>query len=150
MDMSAFWWFFGALGTIFFVMFLLYLYDVGPAVTQAFHPAPSPNPHPHHEEPAPAASKAVPQTAPSTEDDLKKIEGIGPKIEAALKAAGIRTFAELATKTPAELQALLDEAGFARISNPETWHEQAALAAEGKWEELQAFQATLKGGRRRK
>jgi len=143
--MIVFWWFFGALGTIFFIMFLLHLYDVGPAMKQAFHPAPSPDLHPHDEKPTLAVNK----TAPSAEDDLKKIEGIGPKIEAALKAAGIRTFAELAAKTPTELQVLLDEAGFARISNPETWHEQAALAAEGKWEELKAFQATLKGGRRR-
>ncbi|HFC10062.1 MAG TPA: hypothetical protein ENJ54_09490 [Chloroflexi bacterium] len=145
MDMTAFWWFFGALLVIFFFIFVFSLYDVGPAVKESYHPAPSPViPH-HHAEEAPASKAA----APAAEDDLRKIEGIGPKIEAALKQAGIRTFADLAAKTPEELQAVLDAAGFARISNPETWPEQAALAAKGDWEALAALQGTLKGGRRR-
>lgn len=82
------------------------------------------------------------------EDDLKRIEGIGPKLEQVLKEAGIRTFAQLAAKTPEELQRILDAAGVARISNPETWPEQAALAAAGDWEGLEALQEQLKGGRR--
>ncbi len=158
-DIPAFWWFLAALGAIFFVLFLIYLYDVCPAIKSSFHPKPSPpQPHPEpEEEPAEEPAKAVaapapapkPATAePTAEDDLKKIEGIGPKIEATLKSYGIRTFADLAQKSPAELQALLDEAGYARISNPETWAEQAALAAEGKWEALAELQASLKGGRR--
>ncbi len=194
-DIPAFWWFLAALGAIFFVLFLIYLYDVCPAIKSSFHPKPSPpQPHPEpEEEPAEEPAKAVaapapaPEAAavepskvasaparaleataaepakvasapasaseaaaaePTAEDDLKKIEGIGPKIEATLKSYGIRTFADLAQKSPAELQALLDEAGYARISNPETWAEQAALAAEGKWEALAELQASLKGGRR--
>ncbi len=43
--------------------------------------------------PAPAASGPV-QVSP--EDNLKKIRGIGPKFERALKAAGVRTFAQIA------------------------------------------------------
>ena len=145
MNMTMFWWFLSALGAIFFFLFVLHLYDVGPALKTAFHPAPSPViPH-HAPEVEPGAKDPA---APATEDDLRKIEGIGPKISAALKEAGIRTFADLAAKTPAELQAILDEAGFARISNPETWPEQAKLAAEGQWEALAALQDTLKGGRR--
>ena len=144
MDMTAFWWFFGALAVIFFFIALFNIYDMGPAIREAFHPAPSPT-IPHH---APETHKPKPAAAPAAEDDLKKIEGIGPKIEAALKAAGIRTFADLAAKSAEELQAILDEAGFARISNPETWAEQAALAAQGKWDKLAALQDSLKGGRR--
>lgn len=83
------------------------------------------------------------------EDDLKVIEGIGPKLEQVLKEAGIRTYRDLATKTPEELRAILDAAGVARISNPQTWPEQAKLAAEGKWEELKRLQETLKGGAHR-
>ena len=36
-------------------------------------------------------------TAPPKPDDLKKVEGIGPKINAALNAAGIRTYIQLAS-----------------------------------------------------
>ncbi len=83
-----------------------------------------------------------------TEDDLKRIEGIGPKLEQVLKEAGIKTFAQLAAKSTEELQRILDEAGIARISDPETWAEQAKLAAAGDWKGLEALQAQLKGGRR--
>lgn len=80
-------------------------------------------------------------------DDLKKIEGIGPKISMLLAEKGILTFAQLAAQTPAQLQAVLDEAGI-RIANPATWPEQAKLAAQGDWEQLSALQDGLKGGRR--
>ena len=39
-------------------------------------------------------------------DDLTRIEGIGPKISAALQQAGIRTFGQLAALEPAALQQL--------------------------------------------
>ena len=94
------------------------------------------------------ASEAEEQK-PSAEDDLKVIEGIGPKLEQVLKEAGIRTYRALAAKTPEELRAILDAAGIARISNPQTWPEQAQLAAEGRWEELKQLQKNLKGGVRR-
>ncbi len=81
-------------------------------------------------------------------DDLKLIEGIGPVMERVLNEAGIYTFADLAAHTPESLQKILDAAGVARITNPETWAEQAKLAAEGRWEELKALQGELKGGRR--
>lgn len=86
---------------------------------------------------------------PAAADDLKVIEGIGPKIEALLRATGIRTYAQLA-ETPVErLRTILAEAGPRfRLADPTTWREQARLAAEGRWEELQALQATLKGGKR--
>ncbi len=93
------------------------------------------------------AAPAVAET-PAGEDDLKRIEGIGPVMERVLNEAGITTFADLAARTPAELRAILDAAGVRRITNPETWPEQAKLAAEGRWEELAALQSTLKGGRR--
>ncbi len=108
--------------------------------------------HEHAEEaPAaaePAAGEAPTGTAPAARDDLKRIEGIGPVMERVLNEAGITTFADLAARTPEELQAILDAAGVRRITSPETWPEQAKLAAEGRWEELAALQDTLKGGRR--
>jgi hypothetical protein len=35
-----------------------------------------------------------------------------------------------------------------RLADPVAWREQAALAATGEWEALEALQGTLKGGRR--
>jgi predicted flap endonuclease-1-like 5' DNA nuclease len=84
----------------------------------------------------------------STEpDDLRKIEGIGPKIQATLKAAGIETFAQLTAFKPEDLKQILVDGGI-RIGYPDTWPEQAALAAAGKWDELENLQSSLKGGRR--
>ena len=92
-----------------------------------------------------------PRRAPKPEkklapDDLKRIEGIGPKTASALQAAGITTFAQLAATSEEQLRNILKEAGVR--ANPTTWPEQAELAAIGKWDALKALQAELKGGRR--
>lgn len=79
-------------------------------------------------------------------DDLKRIEGIGPKIARALHAAGITTFAQLAALEPAQISAIL-RASTIRLAFTETWPEQARLAAEGRWDELAALQAQLTAGR---
>ena len=80
-------------------------------------------------------------------DDLKKIEGIGPKISGILIDQGIKTFAQLAEKNEEELKTILDDAKI-RIANPATWAEQAKLAADGAWDSLETLQDELKGGRR--
>jgi len=80
-------------------------------------------------------------------DDLKKIEGIGPKISGLLIEQGIKTFSQLAGKNTEEIQTILDEAKI-RIANPATWAEQAKLAADNDWESLEKLQDELKGGRR--
>ena len=105
-----------------------------------------------HAEPAPVEATRAPEPvaaveAPLIPDDLKLIEGIGPKISSLLNAAGIYTFAQLAATPVADLQAILDKAGL-RLGNPATWPEQAALAAKGDLTGLQALQDTLKGGRK--
>ncbi len=88
-------------------------------------------------------------TAAAADDDLKLIEGIGPKIAGILQAAGVRSFAQLAAMTPATIQPLLDAAGpNYRIADPLSWHERAGLAAAGRWDELKQLQDTLIGGRR--
>ncbi|GLR19416.1 helix-hairpin-helix domain-containing protein [Portibacter lacus] len=87
--------------------------------------------------------------AAAAKDDLKKVEGIGPKIEGLLNSDGINTFAELAGSEMSRLQRILDDAGPRyRISKPDTWAEQAALARDGKWDELAILQGQLKGGRK--
>jgi predicted flap endonuclease-1-like 5' DNA nuclease len=96
-----------------------------------------------------AVAKAVPdgdEVEESAADDLKRIEGIGPKISGVLNAAGITTFAQLAESTVEELARIVEEGGV-KIAFPETWPEQASLAAAGKWEEFEALQDSLKGGR---
>ena len=92
-----------------------------------------------------AASAGVEEDASG--DDLKVIEGIGPRIESVLKAAGIATYEELAETGTTRLEKVMKDAG-TRLANPETWSEQARLAADGRWEELQELQKGLKGGRR--
>jgi predicted flap endonuclease-1-like 5' DNA nuclease len=100
---------------------------------------------------APAEATPPPAPAvvePAVPDDLKRIEGIGPKISGLLQEAGITTFAQLAATDIERLEQIVDEAGLLSIANPSTWPEQAALAAAGKWNELEALQDALKGGRR--
>jgi predicted flap endonuclease-1-like 5' DNA nuclease len=87
---------------------------------------------------------------PSEPDDLKRIEGIGPKIASVLQAAGIETFAQLAATEVSRIEQILEEESprLRRLANPGTWPEQAALAAADDWEALEALQQALKGGRR--
>jgi large subunit ribosomal protein L15 len=81
-------------------------------------------------------------------DNLKLIEGIGPKIAEVLTAAGVDTFAKLSTSDFDTLKAILAEAGGNLAShNPTTWPQQAALAAAGQWDELKELQEKLLGGR---
>ena len=83
-----------------------------------------------------------------TPDDLKKIEGIGPKIEGALNSVGIYSFETLATYSSESLKEILDQAeGSFKLAATESWAEQASLAAKGEWDELAKLQDALKGGR---
>jgi len=80
-------------------------------------------------------------------DDLKKIEGIGPKISQVLIEANVDTFAKLERMKADDIKAILEEKGV-RIGFPETWPEQARLAAQSDWEGLKKLQDSLKGGRK--
>lgn len=85
---------------------------------------------------------------PTANDDLKIIEGIGPKIEGLLKDAGIHTWEELAEADADQLRNILHTAGESyRIHDPTTWPAQSRLAANGSWELLREYQEQLKGGR---
>ncbi len=99
---------------------------------------------------APAIDLAAPEAVEEA-DDLKVIEGIGPKISQVLVAAGIGTFASLAATTPERIDEILaaESSRLAALADPTTWPEQAQLASEGKWDELQALQDSLVGGRAR-
>ncbi len=81
-------------------------------------------------------------------DDLKAIEGIGPKIENLLKNAGISSWKDLSETTDEHLKSILDQGGpnFS-LADPGTWPEQASMASSGRWKELFDYQEVLKGGK---
>ena len=84
-------------------------------------------------------------------EDLKIVEGIGPKIEALLMKNGIRNYQELAAAPVDRLREILSQAGpqYA-LHDPGTWSAQALLAANGEWENLKAYQEFLDAGKRPK
>lgn len=81
-------------------------------------------------------------------DDLTIIEGIGPKIAAALEKAGISTFSRLAAAAESDLEAAIHAAGITFAPSLPTWSEQARYAARGDWAGLKALQESLTAGRR--
>jgi predicted flap endonuclease-1-like 5' DNA nuclease len=101
------------------------------------------------EEEEPVSFAVGAQETPAPEpDDLKRIEGIGPKISSVLQENGILTFGQLAAADTERLSQILMDAGLRRLADPATWPEQAGLAAAGKWDELAKLQDELQGGRR--
>ncbi|MBU2900912.1 50S ribosomal protein L21 [Maribacter dokdonensis] len=90
------------------------------------------------------ASKPKAKKASGKGDDLKKIEGIGPKIAETLSNAGISTFADLAKTDAAKISEIIADVRGNHVTD--TWPKQAELAADGKWDELQKWQDELDGG----
>lgn len=80
------------------------------------------------------------------EDDLTKIEGIGPKIAEIFVEAGIKTFEDLSSSKVGDLRNILEEHKLSS-HDPKTWSKQATLAKHGKWDELKELQDELKGGK---
>ena len=77
-------------------------------------------------------------------DNLKIIEGIGPKIESLLNKSDVYSFVDVVNVGILWLQDILDEAGTKyQIHNPKTWPDQAELAMEEKWSELKEYQDLL-------
>ncbi|WP_020559210.1 hypothetical protein [Thiofilum flexile] len=78
-------------------------------------------------------------------DNLRKLEGITPRIEALLNEAGIKSYQALSQQTPQVLRQILIAAGepFKQI-DPQTWPFQAELASKGEWARLQDYQGYLK------
>jgi predicted flap endonuclease-1-like 5' DNA nuclease len=64
-----------------------------------------------------------------------------------LHEAGIFTFAALAVASVAHLEQIVREEAGIRVAFPDTWPEQARLAAAGDWNALEKLQDQLKGGR---
>lgn len=110
---------------------------------RAFLSGDASDPQPYTGSPVPVAFEAE---AATDEDNLRLIEGIGPKIESILRASGITTFEQLADADADALRSILEEAGSRfKSHNPKSWPAQAGLAADGKMDELRAWQRELKG-----
>ncbi len=77
-------------------------------------------------------------------NDLKLIEGVGPKIESLLKKAGIKTLGDLSKASKTKLKKILNAAG-ARygLADPTHWPKQASLANAGKMAELKKLQDSI-------
>ena len=93
---------------------------------------------------APAKKATAKTAAPKAAvkgDDLKVIEGIGPKLAELLVEAGYTSYALLAKAEVTDLQAVLDKAGSRyKMHNPTTWPLQASFARDGKFEALTSWQ----------
>jgi large subunit ribosomal protein L17 len=81
-------------------------------------------------------------------DDLTKLEGIGPKVAEVLQEAGINSFAKMAESKVEDIKEILEKSGgHFNAQDPTSWPEQAQLAADGKWDELKELQDKLIAGK---
>mgnify|MGYP001109507442 CR=1 FL=1 len=82
------------------------------------------------------------------ENDLKIVEGIGPKIEELFHKAGITTWKALSEISPERCREILGSGGDRyRIHDPSTWPKQCEMAYRGKWQELKEWQGSLNAGK---
>ncbi|MGY3519755.1 helix-hairpin-helix domain-containing protein [Micromonospora haikouensis] len=82
---------------------------------------------PVESEPAPVAAGAAADTGSA--DDFRRIQGIGPKMAAALQDAGIRTYRQLADLDEAALRETIRAAGLRAAPSLATWPQQAKVLA---------------------
>jgi len=80
---------------------------------------------------ADAGESPEPVAVPAPTDDLRRVEGIGPKIATALVAAELGTFAAVADASEGDLRAALKDAGLRFAPSLSTWARQARLLADG-------------------
>ena len=93
------------------------------------------------------AEKKEKSAKKSKGDDMKIVEGIGPKAAEALVNAGVDTFEKLSKTSAEEIKNILVSASSTLAHlDPTTWAKQAELAANRKWDELKKWQDELIGG----
>lgn len=91
----------------------------------------------------PAGTEATP-TANVGGEKLTDMWGIGPKYAGILTDAGVTTFADVASKSTEELQAIITDAGSSAAGNEDTWVKQAELLALGDSDAFDAYVEELK------
>ncbi|MEV4812420.1 helix-hairpin-helix domain-containing protein [Micromonospora avicenniae] len=89
-----------------------------------------------------ASPPVRPVAATSVEvDDFRRIQGIGPKMAAALQAAGVRTYQQLADLDETALRDLIRGAGLRAAPGLATWPQQARVLASAPDEAATALPA---------
>lgn len=76
----------------------------------------------------PAAEPAPAPAPPVQNDDLTRINGIGPVFQSRLRAAGLHSYAQLAASDAGTVRAAVAAADWQKIE-PERWIEEAAQLA---------------------
>ena len=145
------WWFlFGALLGWLASWLLGKLIGKGPTEVARAVPAPVTAPAPRATDGIDYAAARAAGFVVSGVDNLEVIEGIGPAIANLLRNNGVKSFAALAAMARPSIQAILNKGGSRfQVANPETWAEQAALAAANRWADLRRLQDELDAGVRR-
>ena len=88
--------------------------------------------------PKPLAKKAEPKAEPAASpasdggDDLKKLSGVGPALEAKLHEAGVTSFAQIAAWGPDDIAAMDEKLSFKGRIEREDWVAQAKKLAAGE------------------
>jgi predicted flap endonuclease-1-like 5' DNA nuclease len=94
-----------------------------------------------------SAPPPQPTVVVSRQDDLTILDGIGPKVAAALNKAGVNTFAELAAMNEDGIKSALEAAGLRFAPTLATWPAQAKLAADGDADGLKTYIARMKAAK---
>jgi len=87
-------------------------------------------------------------TAEPAPEDLVLIEGIGPKIKAALISDGITRFVDIRDADEPRLRAAIKKAGISFAPSVSTWAEQARYLVAGDADGFRCFVDQLSAGRR--
>ena len=107
------------------------------AIVSTEHGAPENTEH----EPAPSSSSYSIDGVP---EDLKVVEGIGPKIEVLLKESGIKGLKDLSIVPIENLKEILAKGGARyRLNDPTSWPEQARLLVNGEVDKLKTYASDL-------
>ncbi|MBQ1050041.1 hypothetical protein KBX50_16400 [Micromonospora sp. C51] len=85
--------------------------------------------HPVVTEPATAADPVAAEPVAAQADDFRRIQGVGPKMAAALHGAGIRTYRQLAELDETALRETVKNAGLRATASLATWPQQAKVLA---------------------
>ena len=83
------------------------------------------------DEPKVVPLRVVKKTEPPKADDLKKISGIGPRLEKVLHSMGINTFADIAKWDDAEVVRIDEKLGLDHRIIRDGWVKQAKALLEG-------------------